>query len=64
LGKQNDDHDNYRITSTLLLDVTLLVLTVVMTTVRLIAGSATEFRLFPVTVTSVPPLLMYKHHQK
>jgi len=44
------------ITSTLLLDVTLLLLTVVMTTVRLMRGSATESRLLPVTVTSVPPL--------
>jgi len=43
-------------TSKLLLDkdVTLLV----MTTVRLMWGSATESRLLPVTVTSVPPLSM------
>ena len=50
------------ITSELLPDVTLLLLTMVMTTVRLMRGSATESRLLPVTVTSVPPLSIIRIH--
>ena len=37
-------------------DVTLLWSTLVITTIRLMNGTATESRLVPVTVTSVPPL--------
>jgi len=38
--------------------------TLVTMTVRLMCGVATEFRLLPITVTFVPPLEMYKHHDQ
>jgi len=43
-------------------EATLLSPILVITTVRLMCGEATEFILVPVTVTSVPPLKMYRQY--
>jgi len=59
-NKRSAAKQYYHSTSELLVDDAMLLATMVMTTVSLMRGTATESKLLPVTVTFVPPLKCIK----